>query len=77
MISRTIKDWMRVYKDLEDTGIVGKAKQGVLSGEVTALRAELAQIQEQLASMEYVLMVEEADLANKENLLAARTAKLV
>lgn len=80
MISKqywTMKDWMRVYKDLEDTGMVGKAKQEVLSGEVTALRSELAQTQEQLASKEYILTVKEADLANKEKLLAAWTAELV
>lgn len=45
---RTIKDWRRVYKDMKDTAEAGKAKQEELGGEVTALRAELAQLQDQL-----------------------------
>lgn len=45
---RNIQDWMRVYKDMKDTTEMGKARQEELGGEVTALKAELAQAQEQL-----------------------------
>lgn len=74
---RTIKDWRRVYKDMKDTAEIGKAKQEELGGEVTTLKVELAQVQEQLASKEYVMTVKEVDLANKENELAAQAAELV
>lgn len=73
---RTIKDWRRVYKGLEETAEAGKAKQEELGGEVSALRAELAQAREQLASKDYILTVKEADLANKDKELSVRAAEL-
>lgn len=65
-----------MYKGLEKTAEAGRAKQEELVGKVSALRAELAQGREQLASKDYILTVKEADLANKEKELAVRAAKL-
>lgn len=67
---RTIKYLRRVYKDMKDTAEMSKAKQEESGGEVTTLKAELAQAQEQLTRKEYVLIVKEADLANEEKELA-------
>lgn len=84
---RMIKDWRRVYKDLEETADTCKKRQEELEGEVTslreeldevtALRAELAQVQDQLASKEYVLTMKEADVASKERELTVQNAELV
>lgn len=43
---RIIKDWRCMYKDLKDIVDMGKTKQEELGGEVAALRAELAQVQD-------------------------------
>lgn len=61
-----IKDWRRVYKHMKETNEMGKSKQEELGEEVAALKAELAQLLDQLASKEYVLTLNETDLANKE-----------
>lgn len=60
MRCRTIKDLRRVYKEMKDTVEVGKAKQEELGREVTALGVKLVQLQDLLASNEYVLTVKEA-----------------
>lgn len=78
---------MYIYKDLEETADTCKKRQEELEGEVTslreeldevtALRAELAQVQDQLASKEYVLTMKEADVASKERELTVQNAELV
>lgn len=62
---------------MKDKAEANKANKEELGGEVTALKAELAQVQEQLACKEYVLIVKKGNLANKEKVLSVRAAELV
>lgn len=78
---------MGIPFDLEKTAYMGKKRQEELEseitslreelGEMTVLRAELAQVQDQLANKEYALTMKKDGVASKERELAVQNAKLV